>query len=94
LLNYLFMEPDTEKQRSFKVKLAMFFGYNGENYRGMQFQRNQTVRTVENTLHDILFRLGFILESNTTDLKRVKWSRAARTDKRVHALCNAVSTKL
>lgn len=41
------MEPDKpEKPRSFKVKLAMFFGYNGENYRGMQFQRNQTVRTV------------------------------------------------
>jgi tRNA U38,U39,U40 pseudouridine synthase TruA len=26
--------------------------------------------------------------------KRVKWSRAARTDKKVHALCNAISLKL
>lgn len=82
-------------RNSFKAKLALFFGYNGENYRGMQFQRNhEGFSTVENTLHDILFKEHFILESNTNNLQRIKWSRAARTDKKVHALCNAISAKL
>lgn len=27
-------------------------------------------------------------------MRRIKWSRAARTDKKVHALCNGISMKL
>ena len=37
---------------------------------------------------------GFILQSNKDELKRISWSRAARTDKKVHALCNGISVKL
>ena len=37
---------------------------------------------------------GFILSSNAEELKKIKWSRGARTDKRVHALCNGLSMKL
>lgn len=28
------------------------------------------------------------------NLKRIKWSRAGRTDKKVHALCNGISASL
>ena len=38
--------------------------------------------------------MGFVLKSNAEELKKIKWSRAARTDKKVHALCNGVSLKM
>lgn len=37
---------------------------------------------------------GFILKTNAGELKRIAWSRSARTDKKVHALCNGISVKL
>lgn len=37
---------------------------------------------------------GFILKTNQDVLRRISWSRAARTDKKVHALCNGISVKL
>ena len=86
------MIADTNK--SFKLKVAIFFGYNGENYNGLQWQNATDVTTIENVIQQALFQRGFILESNMKEPKRVKWSRAARTDKKVHALCNAISLKL
>lgn len=74
--------------------MAIFFGYNGENYNGLQWQNAPDVRTIENVIQQALFDRGFILETNMSEPKRVKWSRAARTDKKVHALCNAISLKL
>lgn len=59
----------------------------------MQYQREHT-NTIENTLHALLVENGFILKSNAHELKRIKWSRAARTDKRVHALCNGITMKI
>lgn len=29
----------TERTNTFKVKLGVFFGYNGEKFQGMQYQR-------------------------------------------------------
>lgn len=86
------MIPATEK--SFKLKVAIFFGYNGENYNGLQWQNAPDVKTIENVIQQALFARGFILPTNMSEPKRVKWSRAARTDKKVHALCNAISLKL
>jgi tRNA pseudouridine38-40 synthase len=59
----------------------------------MQYQRD-TENTIENILHKIMMEGGFILKTNQDELKRICWSRAARTDKKVHALCNGVSLKL
>ena len=59
----------------------------------MQYQRDHE-NTIENILHKVLVEKGFILKTNAEELKKIKWSRAARTDKRVHALCNGVSMKL
>ena len=73
--------------------MAFFFGYNGEKFQGMQYQREHT-NTIENILHAVLVEQGFILPSNAVELKKIKWSRAARTDKRVHALCNGISMKI
>ena len=90
------MEPEKEQNKvsgSFKIKLALFFGYNGEKFLGMQYQR-ETENTIENTIHKVLVDQGFVLPSNADGLKRINWSRAARTDKRVHALCNGIAMKL
>jgi tRNA pseudouridine38-40 synthase len=59
----------------------------------MQYQRD-TGNTIENILHKILIEGGFILKLNQDSLKRIHWSRAARTDKKVHALCNGISLRL
>ena len=83
----------TERTNTFKVKLGVFFGYNGEKFQGMQYQRQHT-NTIENLLHALLVDNGFVLKSNAHELKRIRWSRAARTDKKVHALCNGISMKL
>jgi tRNA pseudouridine38-40 synthase len=42
----------------------------------------------------VLCDQGFILRTNMDNLKRIKWSRAGRTDKKVHALCNGISCNL
>ena len=78
---------------SLKTKVGMFIGYCGEGYLGIQYQRD-TENTIENILHKVLFENGFILKSNMESLKRIKWSRAGRTDKGVHALCNGISCSL
>jgi tRNA pseudouridine38-40 synthase len=82
-----------EKGKSVKMKMGLFFGYNGESFQGMQYQREHT-NTIENVLHEVLVKEGFILQSNASELKKIKWSRGARTDKKVHALLNGLSLKL
>jgi tRNA pseudouridine38-40 synthase len=44
------------------------------------------VRTVESELENALYKVGAIAEYNYGDLKKIGFSRATRTDKRVHAL--------
>ena len=40
----------------------------------------------------ILFKAGLLESDKYSDLvKTYKWSRAARTDKGVHAICNGIS---
>lgn len=58
----------------------------------MQWQKEAHVRTVENELilklhNEELLRTNIFIEL----VKLYKWSRAARTDKGVHALINGVS---
>lgn len=37
---------------------------------------------------------GFVLPQHMGDVKDVSWSRGARTDKGVHALCNVVALRM
>ena len=81
------------KKDYYKVKVIIYFGYNGVAYQGSQIQ-SMTDNTVEYVLEKALSESGFIKAHNAGDLKKIGWTRASRTDKGVHALCNAVACKL
>eukprot|EP00271_Cylindrocystis_brebissonii_P006772 TRINITY_DN1956_c0_g5_i1.p1 TRINITY_DN1956_c0_g5~~TRINITY_DN1956_c0_g5_i1.p1 ORF type:complete len:710 (+),score=141.78 TRINITY_DN1956_c0_g5_i1:185-2314(+) len=75
-----------------KRKIAMFCGYNGAKYQGMQ--RNPGAITIEGELERALFKAGAIQDTNFGDPRKVDWNRAARTDKGVSALCQVVSARM
>ncbi|ORY94725.1 pseudouridine synthase [Syncephalastrum racemosum] len=70
----------------------MLIGFNGTGYQGMQF--NPDARTIEETLFGALCKTGAVSQDNASDLKKVQFLRAARTDKGVHAAGNLVSLKM
>ena len=58
----------------------------------MQWQREAHVHTIENELVRKLHGEGLLRTDTFVELvKLYKWSRAARTDKGVHALINGIS---
>lgn len=76
-----------------KRKCAILFGYNGSKYQGLQ--KSPEAYAVENDLVKALLSAGAVLDSNTDCIeKKLKWSRAARTDKGVHAAGSVVAAKL
>jgi tRNA pseudouridine38-40 synthase len=78
-----------------KKKTAVLFAYNGSKFNGSQIQNaHANVRTVEKELENGLFLARCISEDNHGFLNKVKWSRASRTDKGVHALCAVVGMKM
>ena len=74
-----------------KKKIALFFGYNGDGYQGMQ--RNPGAKTIEDDLESAIVKAGGIADSNAGDFIKVHWNRAARTDKGVSAVGQVVSFK-
>ena len=75
-----------------KLWLALFIGYKGHSFSGMQFQPLEHVMTIEKLLVSKLYPAGFLLTDRHEVIeKQEKWSRAARTDKGVHAVFNSVS---
>ena len=81
----------TAKAQIKKVRLTMLVGYNGINFQGSQ--KNRNIRSVEGEIEKVLYKLDFISHFNYGDLKKIGFSRATRTDKRVHALLNTFSCK-
>ena len=75
-----------------KLRIALIVGYNGINFSGSQ--KNINVRTIEGEVEDCLFKMKLISKFNYGDLGKIAWSRATRTDKRVHALQNVFSCKI
>lgn len=75
-----------------KRKVAVMIGYCGTGYHGMQI--NPPNMTIEEDLYKGFVSAGAISQDNATDLKKVAFMRAARTDKGVHAAGNVVSLKL
>ncbi|GMF43088.1 unnamed protein product [Phytophthora fragariaefolia] len=55
---------------------------------------NEGVKTIEAELERALFEAGGIAESNYGFLQKIGWSRAARTDKGVHAAGQLLTAKL
>lgn len=80
------------KRSVFKIKVAIFFGYNGKKYHGLQKAPN--FPTIEEAMEKALFDAEFITQSNYGDLKKIGWGRGSRTDKGVHASINVINCKL
>lgn len=88
-------EADTlnaNARRPRKRKFAVFLGYNGERYYGMQI--NPGVVTIERVLLTAFHKAGLISDENKDSPGKVQWMRAARTDKGVSAIVQCVSAKL
>ena len=93
-------EPTTV--RLGKRKVALFVGYDGTSYRGLQQQPSQQhiefddgrQFTVEDVLEEAVYRAGGILDANRGSLGKINWARSSRTDKRVHSLSTVISMKL
>ena len=75
-----------------KKKYAVCFGYLGTNYQGLQM--NPGAVTIESMLEKALFLVGAIPESNYGALSKLSWSRAARTDKGVHAITQCIGVRM
>ena len=75
-----------------KKKVAVMFGFLGANYQG--FQRNPGAKTLEDAIERALYAAGGIMPSNYGDLKKIAWTRSARTDKGVSAAACCVGMRL
>ncbi|CAO2824808.1 unnamed protein product [Amaranthus hypochondriacus] len=77
-----------------KKKVVMRVGYVGSNYKGLQKQREDNIRTIEEALEIALYKAGGIRDSNFGNLHKIAWARSSRTDKGVHSLATTISLKL
>ena len=82
----------TQPEHSVKRKYALCVSYLGTNYQGLQI--NPGAKTIEQELERALFLSGGIIEQNYGYMHKVQWSRAARTDRGVHALTQCCAMKL
>ncbi|GMH12356.1 hypothetical protein Nepgr_014197 [Nepenthes gracilis] len=77
-----------------KKKVVMRVGYVGTNYKGLQLQRDDNIRTIEEELESAIYKAGGIKGSNFGNLHRISWARSSRTDKGVHSLATMISLKM
>lgn len=75
-----------------KRSYALNIGYCGSAYQGLQ--TNEGAVTIEAYLERALLLAGGIKEHNFGNLQKIGWSRAARTDKGVHAVGQCVAMRL
>ncbi|OAY76038.1 tRNA pseudouridine synthase A, mitochondrial, partial [Ananas comosus] len=79
-----------EPRRRYKRrKVAIFLGYCGAGYQGMQ--KNPGARTIEGDLEEALFLAGAVPDADRGAPRRYDWARSARTDKGVSAAAQVVS---
>jgi len=83
------IEPNLELKGK---KYAIAFAYCGSKYQGLQV--NPDALTVEALLERALLLSGLIDETKFGDFHSLSWTRAARTDKGVHALGQCCAAKL
>lgn len=84
--------PKTPRSCPKKRRYAVFLGYHGANYSGMQV--NPGVVTIEGLLLEAFHKAGFVSEQNFSHPSKIGFMRAARTDKGVSAAVQVVSAKL
>jgi len=75
-----------------KGKYAVCFAYLGTEYQGLQI--NPGARSIESMMERAMLLSGAIQEENYGNLQKIGWTRAARTDKGVHAIANCCGMKL
>lgn len=81
-----------KRDRFKKRKFALFLGYLGEQYHGMQI--NHGVTTIEELLMKALHKANLVSAANHLQPRKLSLMRAARTDKGVSAALQCVSLKL
>lgn len=81
-----------EVERVKKKKIAMLLSYSGQGYLGLQ--RNQGTKTIEEDLLVAMKNCNLINDEAYTRPQSIQFQRAARTDKGVSALRQALSMKL
>jgi tRNA U38,U39,U40 pseudouridine synthase TruA len=57
------------KRDFFKQKVALFIGYNGKGYSGLQAQKNSTIPTIEKSIFEALCAANLVSETNIMELK-------------------------
>lgn len=87
------VSPDVKPPIRFKKRrVALFLGYLGERYHGMQI--NPGVTTIEKCLLDALHKAELLSDQNYDHPGKMSLMRSARTDKGVSAAAQCVSIKL
>lgn len=86
--------PSRAELGTVKRKVAMVLSYVGSKYHGLQLATQEGIETVESVLLRSLVDIGAVWPSNAESLSKIKWSRASRTDKGVHAARIVLSLKL
>ncbi|KAI5189875.1 tRNA pseudouridine38-40 synthase [Nematocida minor] len=75
-----------------KKRVALIIGYNGIGYKGSQINKEE--HTIEKTVCDEIYGLGYISARNAENYSKVGLQRSSRTDKGVHAAMLVVSLKI
>ncbi|XP_069139906.1 pseudouridylate synthase 1 homolog isoform X2 [Argopecten irradians] len=76
-----------------RKKVALLISYSGKGYFGLQMQKTQ-VPTIEGVIVKALHDVGVISQEDADTPQKVRFQRAARTDKGVSAAGNIVSLKM
>ncbi|PWN48874.1 pseudouridine synthase [Violaceomyces palustris] len=85
-------EDAASSSRLPKRKVSVFFGYCGIGYSGLQI--NPGVKTIEGDIFEAFCKAGAVSKENAVNPNKVGLTRAARTDRGVHAAGNLLSLKL
>ncbi|KAE8244616.1 hypothetical protein A4X13_0g6437 [Tilletia indica] len=83
---------DETGKRLPKRKVAVFFGYCGIGYNGLQI--NPGVKTIEGDIFEAFCKVGAVSKDNAVNPAKVALQRSARTDRGVHAAGNVLTLKL
>ncbi|KAJ2812154.1 tRNA pseudouridine synthase 1 [Coemansia furcata] len=86
------VKSENSEPRKPKRRVALMLGFCGTDFQGMQV--NPNARTIEGDLFKALCEAGAVSEENATNQQKVQLTRAARTDKGVHAAGQVVSLKM
>lgn len=85
-------DDDGANSKKPKKKVALFVGFLGTNYAGMQI--NQNIKSIQAYIELALYRANYISQSNFGYPSKYSWSNSARTDKGVHSCAQVCSTKV